>query len=443
LLRRDHQFNTRKRARIDRLQNQLAVSAQSIDEARTAEDLARLRMRAATEKQRIAQLEAARDTLALERRIVRSPINGVVVKRYKSAGEYVDGEPIVQLVQLDPLRVQVVAPPAMFGSISVGMQGTVVPDLPIDGPFEASVISIDPVMDVATATFRVRLPLPNPGHRLPPGLKCTLVLRAQVAPVAEIESTKRPAPQAKQRMPAASNDPVDDLLDDAPIALAYPLPEESSAEPVPALKSAQEPTPAAVISSATSVADRQTRDLRAHQGMTLGPLASDLEASALAATLSAHDVNFERRLIGNKSELESMWTVLSIGSGSSPQDLLQRTRRAEISDFQLLTRGAWKDRISYGTYRGKHSAQRRVDALTARGFNVVIVDRRLSGAKIWFDLTHVSSAQTLDAIVSSVRDEYPRLSARSMYYAPTILRALALLAGGGNRRLPSWLGKAL
>ncbi len=187
LLRREHDFNTRKRDRFDELLKQRVVSAQDVDEVRTAQDTAWLRLQAAVEKQHTAELEATRDELALARRTVHSPIDGVVVRRYKSAGEFVDGDPIVQLAQLDPLLVRVIMPISMYGQIQVGMLATVLPELPLDGPFVASVTSIDPMMDAATATLGVRLALPNPEHRLPPGLRCSLVFHPMEIPDAKAE----------------------------------------------------------------------------------------------------------------------------------------------------------------------------------------------------------------------------------------------------------------
>ena len=417
LLRRDHAFNTRKRDRIDKLQGNLAVSVQNVDEVRTAEDLARLRLSAATEKQRTARLEAERDALALERRTVRSPVSGVVVKRYKSAGEYVDGDPIVQLVQLDPLRVQVVAPIAMFGQISVGMQATVLPELAIDGPFEASVTSIDPVMDAATATFGVRLSLPNPEHRLPPGLKCTLVLHARKERVVDTKPTHVPAPAAVVPAPLVGAK--------ASIAAAQALParvpaakdhdwQSAAAQLAPALDAAPSPTPSPTLPTAATVVFQPAANLRANQCATLGPLASDVAAEAIAAALTASDVGFERRTTGGTNKVAATWIVLSDDADSSAANLLDRIGRADISDFQLLTRGNWKKRISYGTYRGKESAQRRVRALNARGFKAVLVDRTDGELKIWFDLTRAPTDSLLASIGATVRDKHPGITVRSI-----------------------------
>lgn len=40
------------------------------------------------------------------------------------------------------------------------------------GRYEASVKVVDRVIDAASGTFGVRLQLPNPGYRVPAGVKC-------------------------------------------------------------------------------------------------------------------------------------------------------------------------------------------------------------------------------------------------------------------------------
>ncbi|MFT5433603.1 MAG: RND family efflux transporter MFP subunit [Myxococcota bacterium] len=176
LLRSAHEHSARNRERNDALSRQRMVSAQKLDEVRTETNVALLRLRQAEEKYGLARLEVSRDTLALARRLILSPLSGVVVERFKSAGEYVEGDPIVRIAQLDPLRVELVAPISMYGKIRIGSKAIVTPELPIEGEFVATVTRIDPLLDAATATFGVRLSLPNPEHRLPPGLKCTLSL---------------------------------------------------------------------------------------------------------------------------------------------------------------------------------------------------------------------------------------------------------------------------
>lgn len=65
-------------------------------------------------------------------------------------------------------------PAARYGTIRAGDVATVRPDLPGAVSLDAKVSVVDRVVDAASNTFRVRLNLPNPDHRLPAGLRCRI-----------------------------------------------------------------------------------------------------------------------------------------------------------------------------------------------------------------------------------------------------------------------------
>ena len=115
----------------------------------------------------------------LERRIVRSPISGIVVERMKSPGEVVEEEAILSVAQIDPLRVEVILPAALFGTIQPGTRATVVPEYPGDRVQTAEVTVVDRLIDAASGTFGVRLELPNPEHATPGGLHCQVSFHSE------------------------------------------------------------------------------------------------------------------------------------------------------------------------------------------------------------------------------------------------------------------------
>jgi len=121
------------------------------------------------------ELRAAREQLAL--RTVLSPINGVVVDKLASAGEYVAVDPVLELAQLDPLYVELLMPATLFGSLRMGQSLNVRPGEPIGGEHTAPVVVIDPVIDAASGTFRVRLQLANPRGAVPAGVSCSVSTR--------------------------------------------------------------------------------------------------------------------------------------------------------------------------------------------------------------------------------------------------------------------------
>ena len=90
----------------------------------------------------------------------------------EAPGEVVKEEGILAVAQIDPLRVEVVLPAALFGKLEAGMRAKIMPELPADGAYVASVEIVDRVIDPASGTFGVRLGLPNPDFGIPSGLHC-------------------------------------------------------------------------------------------------------------------------------------------------------------------------------------------------------------------------------------------------------------------------------
>jgi len=169
-----YKFAARKLGRFGGLAEEGVVAEQTRDEVETEEALAKLQIMQARENRYLAELELARATALLDQHTITSPIDGVVVERFKSAGEYPDDGPILTLAQLDPLNVEVLLPASRFGSIKPGMQARVSPEAPLEGSYAARVKIVDRVVDASSGMFGVRLELPNPDHKLPGGLRCTV-----------------------------------------------------------------------------------------------------------------------------------------------------------------------------------------------------------------------------------------------------------------------------
>ena len=161
----------RKRERANNLFERDALSLDLREEVETEETIARLELQRARENRRLAALQLAQAREALKRRTIRSPISGVVVERLMSPGERVDEETILTIAQIDPLRVEVILPSAMFGSVRLNMRAAVEPELG-DQVHIASVTIVDQIIDAASGTFGVQLELANPDHAIPAGLHC-------------------------------------------------------------------------------------------------------------------------------------------------------------------------------------------------------------------------------------------------------------------------------
>lgn len=171
----DKELSEREAERKKFLVAQKIANLNSLDELETKVREGELKVQQAQTDQRLAALTAERSERALELKQIRSPIDGVVMERKLSAGEYIyEQTSIMTIAQIDPLNVELVLPLERYGSIKVGSIGTVHPVAPVNGAYQATVQVVDPVIDAASDTFGVRLILPNPDHTIPAGIRCTV-----------------------------------------------------------------------------------------------------------------------------------------------------------------------------------------------------------------------------------------------------------------------------
>ncbi len=170
-------YDKRNRKRLDSLHKGRAVSAQDRERAERNEELSQWKVTQAKDINRLRRLELNRTQEVLKRKSVTSPLNGVVVQRYRSAGEYIEDQPIMRIVQLDPLYVEAAVPIEFFGQIKQGMDAEVVPGLASLAPYAATVTVVDRMGDAASGTFGIRLELPNSDYAIPAGHKCKLSFR--------------------------------------------------------------------------------------------------------------------------------------------------------------------------------------------------------------------------------------------------------------------------
>lgn len=168
-------YRRREVARAQQLHEKSILSTKLLDEAEVERDLAEYGLRAAEMDRRMALMELQLAEARLERRTIRSPVNGVVVELTKSPGELThDQAPVMTIAQIDPLNVEVFVPITHYGKIMPGMEAEVLPSPPVNGSYMAQVEVVDQVLDTASGTFGVRLLLPNPDLELPAGLKCRI-----------------------------------------------------------------------------------------------------------------------------------------------------------------------------------------------------------------------------------------------------------------------------
>jgi RND family efflux transporter MFP subunit len=169
------EFRALEYDRMEKLHERKVTPTKKFEEADIEKQLAELTVETAMLQQKQAKVELRQAQERLERRSIRSSVDGIVIKLSVNAGEYVyEQVSLATVAAIDPLYVEVFAPLVYFDRLKVGTWFEIDLEAPIGGTHRAKVIVIDRVFDAASKTFGVRLELPNPGNQLPAGLNCRI-----------------------------------------------------------------------------------------------------------------------------------------------------------------------------------------------------------------------------------------------------------------------------
>jgi RND family efflux transporter MFP subunit len=202
------EYANARHARREKLVEESFIAVQDRDEALAEKRLAEAEGIAASEERRLAEIEYRRLSEQLRLRTIRSPVSGVVVDRLLNAGELADNrdlrKPILRLADINTLHVEVLMPIDALGKVKRGQSVVVLPEPRVGGRYTATVKVVDQVHDAASGTFGVRLELPNPGLKLPAGIKCKAVFpsvgnRADMLPAAAPRPSLAPVPAAARK----------------------------------------------------------------------------------------------------------------------------------------------------------------------------------------------------------------------------------------------------
>jgi RND family efflux transporter MFP subunit len=179
-------------------------SARDVEIAQADFNVAKADVALAELSHRLAQLELDRARAQLEQRTIRAPFDGIIVERALGPSEFVRMDAnIVTLASINPLNVEAYLPVRYYGTVKVGDKGTVRPDEPVGGEYDAKVSIVDQVFDAASGTFGVRLSLPNPANRLPGGMRCHVSFDFPEQPAAKFEASRPGASHSLNLDPSA------------------------------------------------------------------------------------------------------------------------------------------------------------------------------------------------------------------------------------------------
>ena len=166
--------STRYRKLMD-LKQRGHATGEEVTVAESEKEVAAAKLLQAKEALKVRQLEYDRILAQIERRLIRSPVDGVVTNVFREPYEFVSyTEPVVMtVVQLDPIVAVFTFNPNQANGLKIGQEVSVKLNSS-KRPARGVVSYISPVLDGESGTLKVKVKIDNPTGKYRSGDKCTL-----------------------------------------------------------------------------------------------------------------------------------------------------------------------------------------------------------------------------------------------------------------------------
>ena len=368
------QYDQKSQRRIDSLYGRKVIPIENKDDADRDAQLSQSRLTQIMDLQVVRNLELERARKLVGQKVIRSSIDGFVVTRFKSAGEFIEDQPILRIAQLDPLHVEAILPMQYFGLIQPGMQADVSPEVVSAGLRQATVIAVDRVGDAASGSFGVRLAMPNPGFDMPAGLKCEVKFLPTPASVLfEAGKKNRETIARGQAHPPKSS--------------------QQSSQELSQELSQEQPLQ-------TSPDQRLELVVSRHQ---LGPFTTEEDYQAARASLEGYTFTHRQETI---KEVLGYRVISEPDNGQNLQILLIEKG---IQDYYYLPQH--DGRYSLGFYSIESNARLRQDNLENLGISTSLEPRIKDTSAWWLDVSipataNQSDLKTLRSLVSNLQQTH-------------------------------------
>ncbi|MFW6058953.1 MAG: efflux RND transporter periplasmic adaptor subunit [Phycisphaeraceae bacterium] len=127
-----------------------------------------------------ARLQYELQRTRLERYTIKAPFAGVVHRIQAEPGALLSGDQeILHLIALDPLHAVVHMPVGVYGELREGGRYRLRAGSPVNETLVGELITVSPVLDPASESFRCVFEIPNPDARLPVGFTVELIGAAE------------------------------------------------------------------------------------------------------------------------------------------------------------------------------------------------------------------------------------------------------------------------
>ena len=184
---------------------------QELEQAELKKAIAEAQLLIVQDELAVRSLEAKRIQAEIERRKLRSPIDGVVVEIVKDPGELVsvNDAQVLTIVQLDPLVC--VFPVHVDDARNMKQGQKLKIQVGETSVLEGIVEFRSPLVDPQTGTTKIKVLVPNPARKLSSGERCQLLVDGKPRTTAATNDKKtprhtmNPGPNSSAETPAATN----------------------------------------------------------------------------------------------------------------------------------------------------------------------------------------------------------------------------------------------
>lgn len=163
--------------RLATLKTRGNATQEEVDRARTDWQVAEANLLSMIEQHKLDEFEYKKTQAMIERRTLRSPIDGVVTRIFKEEHEYVaaNAPVVMSVVQLDVLRVVFSVPTPLALEMKVGQTVPLALSDP-EGHALGRIEAIAPITEAESGTVRVKVLIDNAGGQARAGVRSTLEL---------------------------------------------------------------------------------------------------------------------------------------------------------------------------------------------------------------------------------------------------------------------------
>ena len=165
-------------ARLQRMQQAFQAQASSrfeLEASQAEVDNAQAVIRTAEEEHAAAVATLKLRQAELDRFSIRAPFDGTIVQIRSKAGTTVDPSiSVIDVVDLSQLEAELFLDTDMYGKVTTSSSLIFKASSPVNKNLTGRVMSVSPMIDAASRTFRTVVVFPNKGSVLPAGFSVTL-----------------------------------------------------------------------------------------------------------------------------------------------------------------------------------------------------------------------------------------------------------------------------